>query len=62
MIVELIVDDQYGPEGPQIGAQGAVLGTHKDEDGEKYYSVAFPGFTARGFFFAWASQVKVVEK
>ena len=63
MIVELIEDDVYGPDGPQLGAQGAVIGTHKDTDsGEKYYSVAFPGFTERGFFFCWESNVKVIKK
>lgn len=62
MIVELIAEDQYGEDGPQLGCQGAVLGTHKDEDGEKYYSVAFPGFTDRGFFYVWESMVKVIKK
>ena len=61
MIVELIVADQYGEDGPQIGAQGAVIATHKGDNGEKYYSVAFPGFT-RGFFFALESMVKVIKK
>lgn len=60
MIVELIVEDQYGEDGPQLGAQGAVVGTYKDDDGEKYYSVAFPGFIR--FFFVFETMVKVIKK
>ena len=62
MIVELIVEDQYGPEGPQVGAQGVVVETHKDSKGDKYFAVFFEDFVTRGVFYAFESMVKVIKK
>lgn len=62
MIVELIVEDQYGPEGPPAGTQGVVVETRKESGGGKYFAIFFEGFTTRGVFYALESMVKVIKK
>lgn len=62
MIVELIAEDQYGPDGPQKGAQGVVVETRKHSEGGKYYSIYFDGFITRGVFYAFENMVKVIKK
>lgn len=62
MIVELIVEDQYGPDGPPKGTRGVVVETRKHSEDGKYYAIYFDGFLTRGVFYAFEEMVEVIQK